>query len=127
MSGTTVLKHSGNQIRNIEIALTQHCKHHGYAVLLKEGESFSSSKALEVIADAVRDRAVMGAGIDLNITNQTHSAMPEYFNYSRSRDGVLNPKLNIMRGILNHIRIFSVDAFRYMPQMELRDPYGVYF
>lgn len=32
-----------------------------------------------------------------------------------------------MNGIINHIRIFSVDAFRYMPQMELRDPYGVYF
>ena len=72
---------------------------------------------MEVIADAVRDRAVMGAGIDLKIANQTHSTMPDYFNYSRSRDGVLEPKLNIMDGILNHIRIFSVDAFRYMPQL----------
>jgi hypothetical protein len=38
----------------------------------------------------------------------------------------MNPKIDKMNGILNHMRIFSVNAFRYIPQLEWRDVYGVY-
>ena len=80
-----------------------------------------------MIAETVKDRSVIGASINLVVGNSTYSAKPEYHNYSRSRDGVLNPKLEIINGIINHLRVISIDAFRYIPQFELRDPYGVYF
>jgi hypothetical protein len=32
-----------------------------------------------------------------------------------------------MEGIINHFRIFSVMAFRYLPQFDLRDSYGKYY
>ena len=37
------------------------------------------------------------------------------------------PKIRIMEGMLNHIRIISVDAFRMIPQHDLRDVYGKYY
>ena len=40
-----------------------------------------------------------------------------YHHFLRSRDGTINPKLDIMNGILNHLRIISVDAFCYIPQL----------
>lgn len=80
-----------------------------------------------MIAKTVEKREVMGASINLQVGDQTFPATPEYHNYSRSRDGVKDPKLKQMNGIINNLRIFSIEAFRYIPQFELRDPYGIYF
>lgn len=32
-----------------------------------------------------------------------------------------------MEEIVNHMRIFSAESFRYFPQFDLRDIYGKYF
>jgi hypothetical protein len=74
----------------------------------------------------VDDRSVLSASLNLVINNTLHEALPEYHDYSRSRDGTINPKINKMNGMLNHIRVFSIEAFRYVPQLEWRDTYGVY-
>ena len=41
-----VVKSSGNEVRNIEIAVTWYCDPKGYAVMLHYGDRFSSPKAL---------------------------------------------------------------------------------
>jgi len=40
-------------------------------VLLRKGENFSTPQALNAIAEAVKDRSVMGATINLKIGNET--------------------------------------------------------
>ena len=42
-----VVKSSGNEVRNIEIAVTKRCDPKGYAVMLHYGDRFSSPKALD--------------------------------------------------------------------------------
>jgi len=32
-----------------------------------------------------------------------------------------------MEGILNHFRIFAIESFRYLPQYDLRDMFGLYY
>ena len=77
-----VVKSSGNEVRNVEMAVTRHCNNKGYAVMLHHGDKFSSPKALELIADAVKDRQVVGAAIDLEYDGQlfpvsyTHLTLP---------------------------------------------------
>ena len=122
-----VVESSGNEVRNIEIAVTQHCDHKGYAVMLHHGDKFSSPKALELIAEAVKDRQVVGAAIDLEYDGQLFPAKEDYLSFSRSLEGVINPKVEKMKGILNNFRIFAIESFRYLPQFDWRDMYGEYF
>ena len=53
---TVILDSEKNQIRNIEVAVTQHCRPMSYAVLLKVGDFFGGYGVLEKIAQAVSDR-----------------------------------------------------------------------
>lgn len=55
------------------------------------------------------------------------NASEKYLSFSRSNDGIINPKIDIMEGILNHFRLFSVEAFRYIPQFDHTDIFGNYF
>lgn len=43
----TVLPTTGNKGHNIEQAITKHCPHRGFAILLNKGERFNSSDAFE--------------------------------------------------------------------------------
>jgi len=47
--------------------------------------------------------------------------------FKRVNEGIVNPNITKMEIILNHFRVFSIEAFRYMPQFDLRDIYGNYF
>ena len=83
---------SGNEVRNIEIAVTKHCENKGYAVMLHYGDKFNSPKALELIAEAVQDRQVVGAAINLEHDNKFYEAKEDYLSFSRSLDNTLKPK-----------------------------------
>ena len=122
-----VVKSSGNEVRNIEVAVTRHCDHKGYAVVLHQGDRFSSPKALELIAEAVKDRQVVGAAIDLEHHGKLYEAKEDYLSFSRSVDNTLSPKTKKMEGILNNFRVFAIESFRYLPQFDLRDMYGWYY
>lgn len=121
-----ILLTSENQVRNIEIAVTQHCKPQTYAFLLKEGDQLMHPNSLSTVADELEDREVLGGSFDLVIDGVVHPVSPDYMHFSRERDSVIDHNTVKIRGILNHMRVFSVDAFRYIPQLEWRDTFGVY-
>ena len=87
-----VVKSSGNEVRNIEVAVTKHCNNKGYAVMLHYGDKFNSPKALDLIAETVKDRQVVGAAINLEHDGKLYDAKEDYLSFSRSADNTLKPK-----------------------------------
>ena len=83
-SNAVLLESSGNQVRNIERAITQYCDPKGYAVLLKTGDKFNDANALAIIAAYVEDRSILGAFIDLKIKGALYEVKPDYLSFSRS-------------------------------------------
>ena len=75
----------------------------------------------------MQDRQVVGAAIDLEHNGQFYEAKEEHLSFSRSRDGIVNPKVKKMEGIMNNFRIFAIESFRYLPQFDWMDMYGQYF
>lgn len=61
----TVMQAKSTKVHNIEKALTNHCPHRGFAVILNYGETFKNRSALYEIARAARDRQVVGVYIPL--------------------------------------------------------------
>lgn len=61
----TTLVSEGNEIRNIEVAVTQICSQKGYAILLHEGDSFKNSISLQLIAEAFEPKWLLGGAINL--------------------------------------------------------------
>ena len=122
-----VLESRRNQVRNIELAVTKVCDSKGYAVLLHFGDRFNSPTVLQQISAAVRDRQMVGAAINLEYNGEILRAKHEYLSFSRSRDGIINPNIAKMEGIMNHFRIFAIESFRYLPQFDWMDMYGEYF
>ena len=74
------------------MAVTTHCENKGYAVMLHYGDKFNSPKALELIAEVVQDRQVVGAAINLEHDNKFYEAKEDYLSFSRSLDNTLKPK-----------------------------------
>ena len=61
----TILQSNFNEIRNIEVAVTQHCDNKGYAVLLHSHETLTSILFLTNLAKEVRPRDTLGAFVNL--------------------------------------------------------------
>ena len=119
---------SGNQIRNIEVAVTQHCDHKGYALLMNLGEKFSMKSPLISIADSLADRDIVGAAV--NIETNESLIRPPYdllLPFNRVDQAIVSPMIKNLHGILNHMRIFAIESFRYIPQFNLRNINGEYF
>ena len=70
---------------------------------------------------------MVGAMIDIETPSQVREASQELFHFSRNRDAKVMPKLRKIEAILNHFRIISIEAFRFIPQFDLRDVYGRYY
>ena len=115
-----------NKLHNIEKACTRHCNPKGYAVLLNFGENFNSVEALSEIAKAVSPRDSVAAFIALEHEGKklTVSNFP---GFNRNYDAIVEPNIEKMEKVINHLRVFSIEAFRYIPQMDLRDIFGNYF
>jgi hypothetical protein len=47
--------------------------------------------------------------------------------FHRGHEAIVNPNVEKLESILNTMRIFSVESFRYIPQFDLRDINGKYF
>ena len=46
--------------------------------------------------------------------------------FNRVREGIIRPNLKVMENIINHMRVFAIESFRYIPQFDLRDIFGSY-
>jgi hypothetical protein len=122
-----IINSSFNSVRDIEMAVTQHCHPQGYAVLLNYNERFSSPEALAEIAKGVGPVDIVGAFLSLRHEGRTISPKEEYARFHRGRDGIVHPNYAKIEGVLNHMRVFAIESFRYIPQFDLRDIQGVYF
>ena len=69
----------------------------------------------------------MGVSINLMVKDKLKEVKEEYLSFSRERDYIKDTKIDKANGILNHMRVFSVNAFMFISQTEWRDVYGVYF
>ena len=61
--------------------------------MLHFGDQFNTRKVLEQIAATVSDRQVVGAAIDLEYDGNLFEAKKDYLSFSRSADGIINPKI----------------------------------
>ena len=110
-------------MHNIEKAVTRHCPHRGYAIVLNKGENFNSLEALKEIANAVKPFNIAGLLISLS-KNGVITAPRENdrkFNRLKNFDDMVGK-----RTILNHFRVFSIESFKTIPQFQMRDMYGRY-
>jgi hypothetical protein len=123
----TYVNSSGQMLRNIEVAVTQHCSSKGYAVLLWTGETFAHERALAEIVKAVQPREVLGAFVGLEYGGKVRLPREEHLHFHRAVEGIVTPNITKMETILNHFRVFAIESFRYLPQFDLRDMEGVYF
>ena len=69
----TMVPSSGNKGRNIELAVTKHCPHRSFAVLLNKGEHFNATNALAALADKLTPRDVVGCFVSLQVGTLTLS------------------------------------------------------
>ena len=120
-------KSSGQNIRNIEIAVTKLCNVKGYAFLMYSSERFSSPLMLEEVAKVMKLRGSAGGFLNLEKDGEITNSMTNLRTFRRRTEAMVNPNLEKLKSILNHLRVFSIDGFRYIPQTDLRDIYGNYF
>jgi len=59
--------------------------------------------------------------------NRSKIVQRNFPEFNRNWDGIVEPKIEKMEVMVNHLRIFSIETFRYIPQMDLRDIFGNYF
>ena len=64
------MNNTGNKGLNIEQALTQHCPHKSFAVLLNKNEKFNSPEDLAQLAFNVRPRSVLGSLVTLEVKGE---------------------------------------------------------
>ena len=50
-----------------------------------------------------------------------------YTRFYRFDDGIVKPKLDMMKHMINHFRVFSVETFKAIPQFAMRDWNGKYY
>ena len=72
-------------------------------------------------------RHVLGAMIPLRIDGELHVPYLSMGQFYRKNDGIVNPKIPLLTNISNHLRLFSVECYKFLPQFDLRDSYGEYF
>lgn len=68
----TVMEAKSTKVHNIEKAVTKHCPHLGYAVVLNFNENFENLSALHSIAKAAQPRQVVGVYIPLKSNTESH-------------------------------------------------------
>ena len=98
------MKSGTNKVHNMERAVTRHCPHRGYAILLNKGENFNSLEALKIIENSVKPYYTAGLLISLS-KNRVVTAPKDCrkFNRLKNFDDMVGRKT-----ILNHFRVFSV-------------------
>lgn len=72
-------------------------------------------------------REVLGAFLPLEVDGEVLNPKAALGRFYRKEDGILNPKLNLLKNITNHLRLFSVEVYKFLPQFDLRDSYGNYY
>jgi hypothetical protein len=82
---------------------------------------------LGTIAETVKPREVVGALIGLELQGKVQMPGEDHLRFHRGREGIVNPDIAKMEAILNHMRVFAIESFRYIPQFDLRDIQGNYF
>jgi len=122
-----IMSNTGNKGLNIEQALTKHCSHKSYAVLLNKYERFEHPGVLAQLALDMKPRGVLGAVVTLKVDGEERIPHNARRNFYRKHEGILNPDLPRMKEMLNHLRVFSVEAYKFLPQFDLRDSYGNYY
>ena len=78
-----------------------------------------------MLADELKPRGVMGAFLPLVIDG--HKLIPWAGKFYRKRDAIVNPNYFLLKNISNHLRIFSVQSYKLLPQIDLRDTYGRFY
>ena len=116
-----------NRVHNTEKAVAAYCPHRSYAVLLNKGDSFPSAKALEEIALGVRPRNTLGLFLPVVVNGKEVKPAASYLHFDRVREGIVNPNIKALNGILNHYRVFSVQTFKQIPKDLIVDLFGKYF
>jgi hypothetical protein len=123
----SLLPSTGNKGHNIEQAVTRLCSHSDHALLLNRGERLGSKDALRELSECVRPREVLGCLLALEVEGV--KLVPERANrrFHRKHDGIVNPDLEMMKNMSNHLRVFSVEVYKFLPQFDMRDPYGDFY
>jgi hypothetical protein len=85
------VKSSSQKIRNIEVAVTQHCNVKGYAVLLHKEETFIHKEVLKEIAKEVQSREIVGAFISLRIGDNTITPGDDVLYFHRGQQAIVEP------------------------------------
>jgi hypothetical protein len=95
--------------------------------LLHPEETLSSPNFLAEIARVTAPREVVGAFIALKAKGIQIKPRADMIPFHRGQEAIVNPNVEKLESILNTMRIFSVESFRYIPQFDLRDINGIYF
>jgi len=122
-----VLQSNSNQIRNIEVATIKHCDTKGYAVLLHSNEKLTNINFLSNLAKAVKPRDILGAFVNLEYKDSLLQSLQEWSHFHRGREAIVKPDITKLNAILNHMRVFAIESFRFIPQFDLRNIHGKYF
>lgn len=59
---------------------------------------------------------MIGAFLDVQLNGNYKKADQSFENFERAKQGIVNPNIELMENILNHLRVFSIESFRYLPQ-----------
>ena len=70
---------------------------------------------------------IVGAFITVIKDNKAIEPRPDLTYFHRGREAIKNPKIIKLESILNLLRIFAIESFRYIPQFDLRNIHGEYF
>ena len=108
--------------------MAKYCPHKGYAVLLNKGDKFVSAIALEDIVKQIKNYHTAGLFVNILLPDGKQ-LKPEnsYAKFDRLREGIVNPNMTKLNGILNHFRVFSVQTFKHIPKVLMVDIFGKYF
>ena len=104
-----------------------HCNVKGYTALLNPEDQFGSITTLSEMTWSVMDRGIMGTFVSLQFEGKKIETRKDVTMFHRGQEGIVNPNKPKLNYILNHLRVFSIEAFRYIPQHQHRDMYGQYF
>lgn len=113
---TKLMNNTGNKGLNIEQALTKHCPHKSFAVLLNANQRFKSSGDLSQVANNVKPRGVLGSLVSLDFKGEVRVPHNANRTFYRKDQGIVNPDLPRMKDMLNHLRVFSVEVYKFLPQ-----------
>ena len=82
---------------------------------------------LEKVGKIMNVRGNLGGFVSLEVNGKISKPDSGLNYFHRGNEAIVNPNMRKLNLILRHFRVFSIDAFRYIPQTDLRDVYGNYF